>query len=104
MASGISLFNLPDLFRQRSLRYRILLGGFMWLSLIMLSAAIFLPRAVHDYLHGQLTEQANLHLDELSALVDFSQQGELLVQGRLSDPRFRKPYSGWYWQVVREED
>ena len=93
------MFNLPDLFRQRSLRYRILLGGFIWLLLIMLSAAIFLPRAVHNYLHDQFRVQANLHLDELSALVDFDYQGKLLVQGRLSDPRFRQPYSGWYWQV-----
>lgn len=104
MAWGISLFNLPELFRQRSLRYRILLAGFIWFSLIMLSAAILLPKALHDYLDEQMTEQASLHLDELSALVDFSQQGELLVQGQLSDPRFREPYSGWYWQVQSGSD
>ena len=93
------MFSLRELFHQRSLRHRILLGSFLWLSLILLSAAIFLPEAVRRYLHDQLTDQATLHLDELSSLVEFTPEGTLLVQGRLSDPRFRKPYSGWYWQV-----
>ena len=99
MVWGTNLFSLRDLFHQRSLRHRILLGSFLWLSLILLSAAIFLPEAVRRYLHDQLTEQATLHLDELSSLVEFTPEGVLTVQGRLSDPRFRKPYSGWYWQV-----
>lgn len=87
------------LFRPNSLRHRTLLGAFVFLSLILLAAAIFLPRVVHNYLYDQLAQQGILHLDELSALVELTPQGELAVHGRLSDPRFRKPYSGWYWQV-----
>lgn len=74
------------------------------MSLILLAAAFFLPKVVHNYLRDQFDEQAMLYLDELSGLVEFTNQGGLAVLGRLSDPRFRKPYSGWYWQVQYGDD
>ena len=84
---------------RNSLRARLLSSAFLWMSLVLISAALFLPRVVESYLYSQLSEQVNLYLDDLSAFVELDAQGNPVLSQPLSDPRFRKPYSGWYWQI-----
>ncbi len=96
------MVSLRSFVLHHSLRYRLLLGAFIWLSLVCFSAAFFLPRAVHNYLYDQLAEQTTLYLDEITAFVDLKPDGQLAMKGVLSNPRFRKPYSGWYWQIETE--
>ena len=82
-----------------SLRARLLTSAFLWMSLVLVSAAVFLPKVVESYLYSQLTEQINLYLDDLSAYVELTPEGQPVLPASMSDPRFRKPYSGWYWQI-----
>lgn len=99
---GIGLVSLRNFVLQHSLRYRLLLGAFIWLSMVLIAAGLFIPRVVHNYLYAQLTEQTELYLDEITAFVGLKADGQLSMKGLLSNPRFRKPYSGWYWQVETE--
>lgn len=84
---------------KHSLRTRLLSSAFLWMSLVLMSAAIFLPRVVENYLYSQLSDQVNLYLDDLTAFVDITPEGEPVLLEPVADPRFRKPYSGWYWQI-----
>ena len=67
--------------------------------LVLVGAAVFLPKVVEKYLYSQLSEQINLYLDDLSAFVDLNPESQPVLLESLSDPWFRKPYSGWYWQI-----
>ena len=69
------------------------------MMVVLSGASIALPEIAKSYLYDQLDDQATLYLDDLSAYVDISPDGTLSLQAEPSDPRFQKPYSGWYWQI-----
>ena len=104
-ALGTSLANIRQFsrikhrFNSRSLKQRLLISACLWLVLVVTTAAIFLPQVVQSYLYDQLNDQAELYLDDLSAFVDVSPEGMPILLESIADPRFRKPYSGWYWQI-----
>ncbi|MGL5007744.1 MAG: ATP-binding protein [Plesiomonas sp.] len=82
-----------------SLRQRVLGATIGWLLLVLFSAGMLLPSIFNHYLRAEATQTLTLYLDELSARIELSAEGKPVVTGLLSDPRFRQPYSGLYWQV-----
>ncbi|HXK58170.1 MAG TPA: HAMP domain-containing sensor histidine kinase, partial [Gammaproteobacteria bacterium] len=41
------------------------------------------------------------HLEELVAASELTRDGALQMTWRPTDPRFNRPHSGWYWQIIR---
>ncbi|MGL4546393.1 MAG: ATP-binding protein [Plesiomonas sp.] len=82
-----------------SLRQRVLGATIGWLLLVLLTAGVLLPAIFNHYLRDEASKTLTLYLDELSARIELSAEGKPVVTGLLSDPRFRQPYSGLYWQV-----
>ena len=70
------------------------------MSLVLVSTAVFLPKVIENFLYSQLSEQVNLYLDDLTAFVDLTPEGKPVLLEQVADPRFRKPYSGWYWEIT----
>lgn len=83
-----------------SLRQRVLGATMGWLLLVLVSAGMVVPEILRHYLQQEASQSMRLYLDELSARLEVNSQGVPEVSGLLSDPRFRQPYSGLYWQVT----
>jgi signal transduction histidine kinase len=83
-----------------SLRWRLLAGTVVALALALLLAGLALTALFRAEIERQFDDGLRLQLDQLTALVEFDAQGQIgLDDGTLSDPRWRRPYSGLYWQV-----
>ncbi|MBW3696763.1 ATP-binding protein [Vibrio sp. T187] len=86
-----------------SLKSRLLLAAAFWLGAMILAAGLGIPKLVHDYLVDDVKQQLSLAMDELTANIETDKNGELVMLGRLSDPRFYQPYSGLYWTAMTSE-
>lgn len=86
--------------RLTSLRSRLLLAATVWLVTITLAAGYLVPSFIKSYLIDQEAQQLALYVDELTARVEFNPNGRITLPERLSNPRFRSPYSGLYWTVI----
>ncbi|HEY0837777.1 MAG TPA: ATP-binding protein, partial [Azospirillum sp.] len=85
--------------RGGSLRFRLLAGAAVWVTLALTTAGIILSGLFHDHVRRRFeTELAN-HLGQLAAVLEVGPDGRPVLRQELSDPRFRKPLSGLYWQV-----
>ena len=83
-----------------SLRWRLLAGTVLALALALLLAGLALTALFRAEIERQFDDGLRQQLDQLTALVEFDAQGQIgLDDGTLSDPRWRRPYSGLYWQV-----
>ncbi len=89
--------------KNTSLKGRLLLAAALWLSAMILAAGVIIPTLIHQYLVDDAKIQLTHALDELSANIEVDDSGNLILDGRLSDPRFQRPYSGLYWSVMTEE-
>lgn len=84
----------------RSLRWRLLAGTALALALALLLAGLALSALFRAEIERQLDDGLLQQLDQLTAVVEFDAQGQIRLDDHsLSDPRWRRPYSGLYWQV-----
>ena len=90
---------LPGILKQLSLRNRFLLAAFIWVTAMILAAGIAVPTQVYGYMVSETQSQLNIYMDELAANLETNNAGQLLMLSKLSDPRFRRPYSGLYWSI-----
>lgn len=85
-----------------SLRRRLLLAaGVFSLTAMALAAvglALLFERHVTRWADGEL----NAHMDRLIAGIELGTNGQLVVERPPADPRFERPLSGLYWEVVIE--
>ncbi|WP_415837399.1 ATP-binding protein [Parendozoicomonas haliclonae] len=85
--------------RRLSLHRRLLGSALLWVSLVLIFAAFYIPAEIQSFLYQQLYNQSELYLDELSAYVEVNNEGQVSLLAPLPDPRFNQPYSGYYWQI-----
>lgn len=84
----------------RSLEARLIGVSLLWIVLALGAAVFVLAGLYRDHVERELAERAQGYLDELSAALDVAPPGRLVLQRDLSDPLFRRPYSGLYWEVT----
>ncbi|WP_448189203.1 sensor histidine kinase [Azospirillum sp. sgz301742] len=82
-----------------SLRFRLLAGAAVWISLALAIAGIILSGLFQDHVHQRFEAELVNHLEQLAALLDLDPDGRPVLRQMLSDPRFRRPLSGLYWQI-----
>lgn len=84
----------------RSLRTRLLITAAAVISMALLIAAsglsLLFERHVKNWIDGEL----DAHLTQLISGMDLGAGGRLDVVTKPGDPRFEKPLSGLYWQVM----
>lgn len=85
--------------RARSLRHRLVLGAAAWIVVALVAGALVITELFRSHLERQVYVDLDHHLDQLIAGLEVGPDGTLGLARQLSDPRFRKPYSGLYWQV-----
>ena len=84
---------------RRSLRFRLLLGTLLWITIALVAAGFVLTSYFREYAVSQFEKVTQNHLDQLAASFDLNAQGEPVLRTPLTDPRFLRPLSGLYWQV-----
>ncbi len=82
-----------------SLRRRLLIGTIAWIAVCIVVAGWGLARLFSEHVTRQFDADLAHHLDQLVAVLDMDASGAPVLSGGLSDPRFTRPYSGFYWQV-----
>lgn len=86
----------------RSLRGRVLLSSLLVCALTFGVATTLLVHLFRDEVERRFDAELSVHLDQLLAQVGLDSSGALVLEGTLSDPRFQRPYSSFYWQVEDE--
>lgn len=86
----------------RSLAARLIGVSLLWILLALGAAAFVLAGLYRGHVERENADRIGAYLDELSAALDVTADGALVLQRDLSDPLFRRPYSGLYWEVSVE--
>jgi len=91
----------PDLhpFRAGTLARRLLLGTLFGMLAALVVAGFVLTQVFEAHMARQYRSGLLLHLNQLAGHLDNDAQGLAVLTRELSDPRFKQPYSGLYWQV-----
>jgi len=84
-----------------SLRVRLLAGTLAGIAAAIAIAGWALSGLFQQHVAQQFSAQLTTHLDQLTASLGVDATGAPKLSAALSDPRFRKPYSGLYWQLER---
>lgn len=85
-----------------SLRFRLLAGAVLSIVLALAGAGVVLSNLFTAHLRARFDHELANHLDQLAANLSLDSQRLPIVQQPLSDPRFQRPLSGLYWEVVVE--
>ena len=82
-----------------SLRLRLLVGAVIWILLALAAAGTLLSALFRAHVERRLEAELAIQLEQIVAALERPGTGKLMLTHQPSDPRFRKPYSGFYWQV-----
>ena len=85
--------------RPGSLRSRLLVGVAISIAVAVGTAGLTLAGLFQDHARGRFLTELGHHLDQLAAGLELGADGQPQLVRPLSDPRFRQPLSGLYWQV-----
>jgi signal transduction histidine kinase len=86
----------------RSLRLRLLLLGALSVALALLASTIGLVFLFERHVERRVDAELNAYLNQLIAGLDRNADGAIALLRTPSDPRFERPLSGLYWQVLIE--
>lgn len=85
-----------------SLRARLLAGSLVWILAALTATGFVLVDLFREHVTERFEAELRIHLDQLTANVEFGADAVPRLRAELSDPRLRKPLSGLYWQIDRE--
>lgn len=87
----------------RSLRLRLVLGAALWVTVALIVSGTVLRHVFADHAAEQLDAQLEAELEQLAGALEVSSDGTVSLGQPLSNPLFRRPLSGHYWQVATED-
>lgn len=82
-----------------SLRVRLLVGAVIWISLALAAAGALLAALFNAHVQQRLEAELSTQIEQIAAALELRAPEVVVLTHQPSDPRFRKPYSGSYWQV-----
>ena len=85
--------------RRDSLGLRLTLGALLWIAAALVVSGFALAELFREHVARTFEARLKDQLVRIIALVEVGPDGGLVLARPLVDPRFRKPYSGWYWQI-----
>lgn len=90
--------------RPASLRFRVLAGAVLWIGLALAAGGWVIVDLFRDHVEARTRARLVTDMDQLIAALAVGPGDTLTVALPLSDPRFRRPLSGLYWQVGEPAD
>lgn len=86
---------------RNSLRLRLLAASAAWIAGALLVTGGLIVLLFQGHIQERFEHQLRDHLEELVAAGEVDREGHFLLTWTPADPRFNRPHSGWYWQVLR---
>jgi len=87
----------------KSLTKRIIALSIFWIVIALLAIALLLSRFYRQHIEEHYDAHVFTHVEELVASVETTADGELRLSREPTDPRFHRPDSGWYWEVLHND-
>ena len=88
----------------RSISFRLILAGLLTLLLAMTAAGWGLLMLFEHHVERRTTRVLQDDVGALIAAVTVADDGTVSLERRPTDPRYLKPFSGKYWQVMAGDD
>lgn len=85
-----------------SLAARLIAVAAVWTLLGLLMGGFALSDSFRSSVESDFDARLKTELDDMIAAAVPGPEGEVSLQGRFTDPRYERIYSGWYWQIVPE--
>jgi hypothetical protein len=95
------LRRLRALITGRSIAVRLAAFALFWSMLILLSAGAILSALYREATERAYDQRLLVYATDLASALVAPGDPDRKELGRLGDPRFELPLSGWYWQVGR---
>lgn len=89
-------FHLPGF---RSLTARIIIAAGLWLALALAVGGLLLSLAFRNAVERHFDDRLSMLLETLIGAGNVDAGGMVSLYRSMMDPRFDRPYSGWYWQI-----
>lgn len=86
---------------RNSLTLRLVTTSFAWIGVTLLITAVLLIVLFRGHIEQRFEALLHDHLEELVSASELTPEGTLQMTWRPSDPRFKRPHSGWYWEVLQ---
>ncbi len=83
----------------QSLASRMLIAAGVWLALALAVGGILLSVFFRDTMERNFDARLTMLLDNLIGGATVDDGGIVSLYRSMMDPRFDRPYSGWYWQI-----
>lgn len=83
-----------------SLRLRLLVAAVVSIVATLVVAGFSLGAVFERQVLKRVDQDLQVRWDELAAVVELDAEGMPRLDRDLTDPRYRQPYSGAYWQIV----
>jgi signal transduction histidine kinase len=83
-----------------SLTFRLVATSTAWVAGSLVAAGLLLIFLFRDHIERRFDHQLLDYMEELVAASEIAAGGRLTLTWTPSDPRFNRPHSGWYWQIV----
>ena len=83
-----------------SLRARLAIAAVLWSGVIVSAAAVLITELFREKIEADANTLLRNQVTQLVTLTRV-RGGTVDMLGRLSEPRFERPFSGWAWQIRR---
>ena len=86
---------------RNSLTLRLIATSFAWVGATLLVTAVLLVVLFRGHIEQRFEALLLDHLEELVSASELTPESTLQMTWRPSDPRFNRPHSGWYWEILQ---
>lgn len=83
----------------RTLRGRLVVIAMVWCGLFLFATGFSLQTMMRNYWQEAEADGLRLQLYDLLSRLEIQPDGLPVVTEPMADPRYRQPYSGYYWQL-----
>jgi signal transduction histidine kinase len=88
--------------RLDSLQARLIAAAAVWTLLGLIVGGFLLSGVFRASVQSDFDARLKFDLDGMIAAAEPDGAGNVSIEGRFSDPRFERAYSGWYWRIAPE--
>lgn len=83
----------------QSLAARTLIAAGLWLAIALVVGGILLSVFFRETMERNFDDRLTMLLENLIGAATVNEEGIISLYRSMMDPRFDRPYSGWYWQI-----
>ena len=84
----------------RSVNRRLMLGATLWIAVALLVTGFVLTGLFRNHVEINFDKEMHDQLEELLSLADVDINGTTTLRRHPVDPRYNRPLSGWYWEIL----